>query len=504
MEPAAFGEVLPWVADRMRGARVAFLAGGRLLDEDAYAFAKLARTVVGTNDLDHRRWGDAGYAEDVVAAAPMAVTSRDLERAKLIVVIGLDAEQEAPVLHLRLRKAASLGAKIVVVHPRRTRLHDVAEHVLISPARLAAALASAAAGGPSGDPMFDFVAGALTGSGPDAVVLAGEQLGPAAGAAARLAHAAGARFGYVTRRAGDRGALRAGLHPRLLPGGRAFAEPAARAEVEAVWGPIMATDPGRDAMGILYACAEREIDVLVVVGADPLRDLPGAALARRALQNVGTVVVVGTELGDLAPFADAFLPAAPVTERHGHLSTWEGRTQRVRPARPSAGLSRPDWEIAAGLALALGGDLGFETLEELRAEMEPLLAPRSAAAPDDEAAPVAAAPDLELYTYPLLVDEGRLSRGADELKAALQEPAFVELHPDTASAHGVADGGEAVVRTNAGSATLPVRITTTVAPGTLFVPFNQPGLAANTLLAGAPTEPAAIEAAVAATAEGAA
>ena len=34
-----------------------------------------------------------------------------------------------------------------------------------------------------------------------------------------------------------------------------------------------------------------------------------------------------------------------------------------------------------------------------------------------------------LFTYPLLVDEGRLSEGADELKAALEDEAFVELHP---------------------------------------------------------------------------
>ncbi|MEX0984928.1 MAG: NADH-quinone oxidoreductase subunit NuoG [Actinomycetota bacterium] len=122
LEPASFGEVLMWVADRAKGARVGFLAGGRLMDEDAYALSKLARTVVGTNDLDHRRWGDGGFAEEIAAASPMAVTAKDLERAKLIVVFGLDAEQEVPVLHLRLRKAASLGAKIIVVHPRTLRI----------------------------------------------------------------------------------------------------------------------------------------------------------------------------------------------------------------------------------------------------------------------------------------------------------------------------------------------------------------------------------------------
>jgi NADH-quinone oxidoreductase subunit G len=495
LEPVSFAEALTWVAERCRGARVAFWAGGRLMDEDAYALGKLARTVAGTNDLDHRRV-DGGQAELVAAAEPMAVTARSLEAAKLIVVAGLDAEQETPVLHLRLRKAAARGAKIVVLHPRRTRLHDVAEHVLLSPAALRNALRGAASGAGAGDPMIEFVLGALTATGPDGVVIAGEQLGVAAGDAALIAREAGARFAYVTRRAGDRGALRAGVHPRLLPGGRRFDDPAERAEVEAVWGPIMATDPGRDAAGIAHACAEGQIDVLFVIGADPLRDHPDAALARRALQNVSTLVVQGLELGDLEPFTSVFLPALPPIERDGHLTTWEGRGQRLRPVRPAVGLGRPDWEIATSLALAMGGDLGFETLEEIHAEMGRLMASREASLSRPEPPVVAVTPDLELFTYPLLIDGGRLARGADLLHEALADPAAAEVHPDTAG--DLADGAAVRVRTNAGEAVLPLRVTRHVATGTVFVPFNQPGVAANTLLAGSFSEPAAIEAAEAA------
>jgi NADH-quinone oxidoreductase subunit G len=502
LEPASFGEVLLWIADRARGRRVAFLAGGRLLDEDAYALAKLARTVVGTNDLDHRRGRGGGLAEVVAARTPLAVTAHDVERARVIVVAGLDAEQEVPILHLRLRKAAARGAKIVVLASRRTRLHDVAEHVLLAPGALAAALRRAAASAPgglaaSGDPMVDFAFGAIADAGPDGLVLAGEQLGPAAGDAWAIAAAAGARFAYATRRAGDRGALRAGVHPTLLPGGRRLDDREERAEVEAAWGPILAAEPGRDALGILHACASHEIDVLFLVGVDPLRDLPDATLARRALDNVETVVVQGLELGSLEPFASAFLPAAAPVERDGHLTDWEGRRQRLRPVRPNNGLARPDWEILASLALAMGGDLGFETLDELEAEMAPLLASRSLeglapATSPDEGAP---APEgsLELFTYPSLIDEGRLSEGADELKAALEEPAAAWIHPDTAS-DGLAGAARARLRTAAGEAVLDLRVTPDVARGAVFVPFNDPGLAANTLLSGAFTAAVAVEA----------
>jgi assimilatory nitrate reductase catalytic subunit len=111
------------------------------------------------------------------------------------------------------------------------------------------------------------------------------------------------------------------------------------------------------------------------------------------------------------------------------------------------------------------------------------------------------------------VDEGRLSEGADELKAALGQDAFVELHPEDADKRGLADGGRAIVTTDAGEAILDVRITGDIAPGAVFVPFNQPGLAANELLGGSFTtavriEPAAaqaeVEPAAAGVAEGAA
>ncbi len=123
--------------------------------------------------------------------------------------------------------------------------------------------------------------------------------------------------------------------------------------------------------------------MLFLIGVDPLRDYPDAALATRALQNVEHAVVQSLELGSLEPYADAFLPAAAFLEKEGHVTTWEGRNQRIQPIRGAAGIALPDWEIFASLALAAGGDLGFETLDELHEEMGRLLAPASLARPVD-------------------------------------------------------------------------------------------------------------------------
>ena len=83
--------------------------------------------------------------------------------------------------------------------------------------------------------------------------------------------------------------------------------------------------------------------------------------------------------------------------------------------------------------------------------------------------------------------------GAEELKAALEDPAFVEIHPEDAERLGVADGEPTQLRTDAGSAILPARLTDGIAPGSCFVPFNNPGLQANTLLSGRFTTTVTIE-----------
>ncbi len=490
LHPASFGEVLEKVAEWSVGARVAFLTGGRLADEDAYALSKLARTVFKTNDVDHRRYPFGGLAEELEAAGATPVTYGDVERAKAILLVDLDAEQELPILHLRVRKAARRGARVFVVNPRLTRLWDLAEHLLCRPGHEAALLARIGDAAPGDRTPEGRAATALREAGGEALVLAGPRLAEhplAADMALGTASSFGARFTLVPRRAGDRGALRAGVHPRLLPGGRRFAVAAERAEVENVWGPIFATDEGRSTKQVLEAAARREIDVLFLIGVDVLRDHPDAALARRALENARYTVVQSLELGALEPYADAFLPAAAFLEREGHFTDWEGRGQRLRPVRGPAGLSRPDWEIFATLALAMGGDLGFETLEQLRQEAGALLAPRRAAggstAWSDTAFPQWIE-ELTLYSYSLLVDEGRLSEGATELKAALGEEPFAEVHPEDAQKRGLVDGELVRLRTEAGEAVVPVRVTEHVAQGCVFVPFNQPGLAVNALLSG--------------------
>jgi NADH-quinone oxidoreductase subunit G len=509
LEPVSFGEALSAVADWCRGGSVAILAGGRLSDEDAYALSKLTRAGLRTNDVDHRTTGfmDADAAPiEARQAAGMPVTYGDVERAKTILLVGLDAENELPILHLRIRKAAFKGSNVFVLHPRRTRLWDVGSHVPCLPGE-EAELLERMIGAEEGSALSD-VRRALAEAGPGGLILAGPRLVDSPGAvaaAAALAEDVGAKLALLCRRAGDRGALRAGLHPALLPGGRRLDGDEGRGVVENVWGVELPREPGRDTAKILQAAAAREIDVLFLVGVDPLRDFPDASLARRALENVRYKVVVDISADAMAIYADAMLPAAPYLEKDGHYTDWEGRSQRLRPLRDPTGLARSEWEIFQELSEALGADMGFHSLDALHEEMASLLAGEGAAEvaatpARSPTARVAGAPDdqardgeLVLFSYPLLVDEGQLSVGADALKEALEEEPFVEVHPADAERLGLVDGAAARVRTEAGQAELPVRITESIARGAVFVPYNQRGFAANSILSGSLITSATLE-----------
>jgi NADH-quinone oxidoreductase subunit G len=490
LEPASFGEVFAELARRAGQGRVGVLAGGRLTDEDAYALSKLARTGFRTNDLDHRPGGGLDVPPDVdrAAAAGMPVTYRDVERAAAIVVVGLDSREELPILHLRIRKAARGGARVFVVHPRRTALADLAEHVACSPGGEADVLEQLLTSHGEDTPLGR-TADALDQARAGAVVLAGPRLAESVGAlsmAVSVAQSVGARFAYLSRRAGDRGALRAGVHPALLPGGRRVDDDGERSEVEAVWGAAGPAEPGRDTGAILKAAARRDLAALYLVGVDPLTDFPDARLAGEAVVNVPFLVVQDVALGDYREVADAVLPAVAFLEKDGHLTDWEGRGQRIRPVRGPIGLSRPDWQIFQELSEALGAEMGFDSLETLHDEMGELLAGREVAVSPGSSRREAPADEegLRLFSYPLLVDEGRLSVDADELKAALAEGPFVELHPEDAGRLGVEDGVHAVVRTEAGTVDLPVRLSDGIAPGSAFVPWNQRGFRANALFRG--------------------
>ncbi|EWT04891.1 hypothetical protein N864_08065, partial [Intrasporangium chromatireducens Q5-1] len=113
----AWSEALKAAADGLAGARAGVLVGGRVSAEDAYAYAKFARTVLGTNDIDFRARPASAEEADFLAqhvvstgvseeaSGGTGVSYADLERAKAVLLVGFEPEDESPIVFLRLRKA---------------------------------------------------------------------------------------------------------------------------------------------------------------------------------------------------------------------------------------------------------------------------------------------------------------------------------------------------------------------------------------------------------------
>jgi NADH-quinone oxidoreductase subunit G len=478
LERAAQG--LAEAADR---GGVGVLPGGRLTEEDAYTYAKFARLALGTNDVDARvRPVSAEETEflaaQVAGAGPEHVSYADLEKAPAVLLVGFEPEEESPIVFLRLRKSARLG---------KTKVWSVAALASRGLQKLGGELISAVPGTEAAvlDALPGPVLGALGNDG--AVILVGERLASVPGAlsaAAALAAQTGAKLAWVPRRAGERGAIDAGALPTLLPGARRVTDAAARAEVEAVWGASVPTQPGRDVDAILRAAAEGSLAALVIGAVDPA-DAPDPAVAAQALERAGFIVSLEIRHSAVTAHADVVLPVAPAAEKSGRFVNWEGRRRPFeRTLRQSAAMS--DGRVLNALAEEMDVDLGLPTVEAARAELL-RLAPTGAraTAPTLARPPAPSVADGEavLATWAELLDAGRMQDG-DEYLAGTAKPVRARLSAATAAEIGVADGEPLSVSTDRGALVAPVEIVE-MPGGVVWLPTNARGCAVRATLGAA-------------------
>jgi predicted molibdopterin-dependent oxidoreductase YjgC len=391
-----------------------------------------------------------------------------------------------------------LGATLIVVHPRKTGLDDRATHKLTyRPGQGASELSAIKAGaGDHGD------------------VLAALQEGPVVALVGRTGYTEDARLAEavaafartlpdakvlpLARRSNVFGALDMGVAPTLLPG-RVSASSAPDELIES-WGELP-TGPGRDAAQIVEATKEGDVTAVLLVGADPVRDMPNGGDARLALERAQFVVAIDQFLTDSSSLADVVLPADGFGEKDGTTTNIEGRVQKVNQVVPGAGQSRPDWSILDDVARRMGADLGLHSAESINKEIA-AVAPAyrgvtwdlldwderdGAVVPHDEGeqplqyvpadAPGAmAAGDLVMHLARTMYDDGVLMRNGLSLHA-LAPGGFVAVHRDDMRRLGLSEGTNAVVSTESGSVTLPVVIDDSLMRGVVYVPFNQPGVA---------------------------
>mgnify|MGYP002724372190 CR=1 FL=1 len=457
--------------DKNSGKSVGLLPGGRVTFEDAWAWSKFARTVLGTNNVDARWRAETAEEEQflaaLVAGRGLAVTYDDVEKASQVVLIGLEPEDECGSLFLRLRKGVTAGTtKVTTVAPWSTRGSQKlnAELLMAAPGEEVAVVAGL-------DSLAD-----------DAVILVGERAARTPGllsAAADLAKRTGARLQWIPRRSGERGAIDAGLLPGLLPFGRLVTDDGARDSLE--WGTLPAEE-GMSAAEILDEAAQGNLGALILGGLD-VRDWPDPQKALKAVKETDFVVSLEVRQSELTELADVVFPVAPPAEKNGTFVNWEGRLRPFGQALTSSTL--PDREVLHMLAEEMGSDLGLRTLEQLYAEVNPHMLWRGkrasapiggaqSAAPIEGAqgaAPVTAQPsskkgakkaaktgDFTLASHKVMVDLGRMLDGATDLALSARQPVAL-ISKVALDQLGATEDDSVRIEGARGSMTLPVEVT---------------------------------------------
>ncbi|MEV5876904.1 NADH-quinone oxidoreductase subunit G [Streptomyces sp. NPDC052101] len=495
LEPASWPRALEAAARGLSAARsrAGVLIGGRLTVEDAYAYSKFARVALDTNDIDFRARVHSGEEADFLASRVAGrgrdldgtgVTYTSLEKAPAVLLVGIESEEEAPGVFLRLRKAwRKHKQQVFALATHATRgLQKAGGTLLPAAPGTETEWLDALASGVGLEEPGTRAAEALRTEG--AVIVVGERLASVAGgltAAVRAATATGAQLVWIPRRAGERGAVEVGALPSLLPGGRPATDPRAREEVAAAWG--LAELPlhyGRDTHHIVEAAATGELSALVVAGVE-VADLPDPARAREALDSVGFLVSLELRPSEVTEHAHVVLPVAAVAEKAGTFLNWEGRVRffdaALKPDQMTRRLAPTDARVLQMLADAMDVHLGLPDLRTTRTEIDRLGSwdgPRGAEPQEFAGAlPRPAAGEAVLSGHRLLLDQGVLQEG-DEALAGTRHAAHARVSVATAREAGVEDGDALAVTGPAGTVELPLKITE-MPDRVVWLPLNSVG-----------------------------
>jgi NADH-quinone oxidoreductase subunit G len=546
-EKASWSSAMSKIATALRTyqpSQIGFIGGARLTNEDQYAYVRLAKQVLRTDNVD-AQLGD-GLSADAWLGFPRA-TINDLATAGAVVLLGPDIKEELPVLFLRLRDAA-VNRKVPVVEfaaaPTGVTPYT-AESVRYRPGEVAVAAKAvlAAATGTSAERQIGGVeadsinaAGAVLAKamadGKKVVVVLGRgsMAEPAAAfVEAGLAFTSSSASVAVLpamRRANLHGALDMGMAPGLLPGRVTHGEGAAWFAAHWSAGPA---EVGMDTAAMLQAAADGTIKALVLLGADPVADFVDRELAVKALSTAEFVAAVDTLPNASNAHAHVILPAAGFGEKSGTTTNLEGRVTVLSSKVSAPGTARPDWMIATELAAMLGNDFGYETVGDVtddiaatvpthagatRAELNrpgnadgivvpvPVVAAVEAPAEtesEEASAPTIALPrplrvrnvegivpqpdsySLRLVTSRVLYDQGSLVQASGSL-AKLARPASVRLHSGEVERHAMHPGDVVNVVSQHGQLALTIEVDDALPRGVAVVPWNLGDVGANALI----------------------
>ncbi|WFC41579.1 nitrate reductase [Pseudoxanthomonas sp. SE1] len=423
--PVDWGLALDTVADRLADiiARqgpdsVAFYLSGQLLTEDYYVFNKLAKGLIGTNNIDTNSrlcMSSAVTAYKLAFGADGPPTCYDdLEAAKTVLFAGSNTAYAHPVLYRRLEDARANDPDVrwIVVDPRRTDTAAMADlHLAIQPGTDVALfngmlhhlvwegcidadfIDTHTAGFTDlkqmlrdytprmsadicGIPAADLVTAAeWFGRSPAALSLYCMGLNQSVhGTDKNLAlihlHLATRQLGRpgagpfsLTGQPNAMGGREVGGMATMLAAHREIASGEDRAELEALWrlpAGHLSAQPGLAAVELFEGLRSGKVKAVWIACTNPVHSMPDIGRIREALQRAEYVIVQDAFRDtDTAPFADVLLPAATWGEKDGTVTNSERRVTRVRAAVPPPAQAKPDFWIAREVARRLEARLAI-------------------------------------------------------------------------------------------------------------------------------------------------
>ena len=432
MMPVSWEEALDTVAHRLLEIKkvhgpqsIGFYGSSKCTNEENYLFQKMARTLVGCNNVDHGGYLTPRTAlqgiQERTAGECRINRLASLEQAEAILVMGADPDQSVPVLGYHLRRAARKGVPVVGVDVRKTDLSPLAEAWLcISPGKdlewihcLTALLWKKF----SHDPAFieRFTQGfesygeSLSSFNPERLclttgldmrvlnhvvdVVKGRKMSFVIGhgitrqmqgarcmdailnlalMTGSLGPGAGGLYVIATDN-NEAGAWDMGSVPDALPGRIPLREASGRHRFERAWRVRLSPDQGLNVLRMVEEAEKGNLKALYVMGENPAKSLPQHDRVAAALARMEFLVVQDILNTETVQKADAVLSGAAFSEKPGSFTNMEGRINCFQPVVEPPGESRPDWEILDRLGQKLGNPQPFGAVSEIREEMVRLI-----------------------------------------------------------------------------------------------------------------------------------
>jgi formate dehydrogenase major subunit len=430
---ATWNEALELVATKLSGIKqehgpdaIAFIASSKGTNEEAYLMQKLARAVVGTNNVDNCSrycqspatmglFRTVGYGGDTGSF-------KELEHAGLVVIIGSNTAESHPVLATRIKRAHKLhGQKMIVSDLRR---HEMAERadIFLKPEPGTDLIWLNAVSKyilDNGLAKMDFVdqwvhgftdykkslepftmeyAEQMCGIPLKTLQTVAEMIAKADGvcvcwamgitqhtnasdSSTAISNLLLLTGNYMRPGAGSyplrghnnvQGAADMGAMPDQVSGYQSVHDAEVRARFEKGWGRTLPSTKGLDNHQMVEAILEGKLKAMYLYGEEMSLVDSNANLVQDAFSKLEFFVVQDIFFSQTCRFADVVLPAAPSLEKEGTFTNTERRIQRLYQVFEPLKGTKPDWQIIQEVANCLGADWSYDHPSQVMQEIASL------------------------------------------------------------------------------------------------------------------------------------